>query len=365
MTHEHHGHGGGRLALPVTADGRPILRLDDLDRQGRPRRAGGRLRYYCPVHGGDRQRSLSVDPASGLYYCHCCGATGRLRDHWEGQHAGGSGPRRDPTEGEEARSRARRVALERADRDRLALLSSPAPPAAARFLARLPALTRALRAPGSPGAAYLRGRGLDPILAAAYGVGYAGPGVWPGDDPDSPGRLVYPLADPCTGRATSALGRACAADDARRTHRKLSGCPAGIWPLASYARAVACRDALVLVEGPADALALLACPESPPVAALGGTRLPVPLAALRHLSGVVLAVDDDPSGRAASARLVADLAALGVPRAALPPGWLGGAPDPADLARAATRDPMGPAAAAWLRAVDRVREAARSLGSRD
>src|SRR5258708_40109126 len=36
---------------------------------------GGRLRAYCPIHGGDHQRSLSIDPETGWGFCHLCNAT--------------------------------------------------------------------------------------------------------------------------------------------------------------------------------------------------------------------------------------------------------------------------------------------------
>ncbi len=37
--------------------------------------SGERLRVYCPIHGGDHQRSLTIDPATGWGFCHCCHAT--------------------------------------------------------------------------------------------------------------------------------------------------------------------------------------------------------------------------------------------------------------------------------------------------
>ena len=37
--------------------------------------SGERLRAMCPIHGGDHQRSLSIDRASGWGFCHCCHAT--------------------------------------------------------------------------------------------------------------------------------------------------------------------------------------------------------------------------------------------------------------------------------------------------
>src|SRR5690242_11622638 len=36
---------------------------------------GERLRAMCPIHGGDHQRSLSIDRATGWGFCHCCHAT--------------------------------------------------------------------------------------------------------------------------------------------------------------------------------------------------------------------------------------------------------------------------------------------------
>lgn len=34
--------------------------------------SGERLRAFCPIHGGDHQRSLSIDRATGWGFCHCC-----------------------------------------------------------------------------------------------------------------------------------------------------------------------------------------------------------------------------------------------------------------------------------------------------
>ena len=37
--------------------------------------SGERLRSYCPIHGSDHQRSLSIDSATGWGFCHSCHAT--------------------------------------------------------------------------------------------------------------------------------------------------------------------------------------------------------------------------------------------------------------------------------------------------
>src|SRR2546421_556018 len=38
------------------------------------RLSAGWIRAYCPIHGGDNQRSLSINEKSGFGQCHCCGA---------------------------------------------------------------------------------------------------------------------------------------------------------------------------------------------------------------------------------------------------------------------------------------------------
>jgi len=344
------GRGPGiALALPRTADGRTILTRADLDGYDRPRRSGGRDRYYCPIHGGDHQRSLSVDPATGAYICFACGARGVLRDYWPersdpSRRCAPAAPAPLPRVEEVGRGElARRADVDAARAARLAV-TSPSRQAAA-FLARLDAMNDALRDPECPGAAYLRGRGLDPALAADLGAGYAAPDAWPGDRGRVVGRIVYPLADPTTGTVVSALGRLCVDQDARwpdavmaefkrLKQRKLAGCPAGIWPYRNVAAAVANRWPLILVEGPADALALLQRARQPlAVVALIGTANVLPAALLRAVAGVVAALDEDGSGARAARELRAACAIAGARVEAMPAGWLGdGDADPGDLA---------------------------------
>jgi len=368
---------GLALSFPTTADGRPILTREDLERYDpRPNRSGGRERYYCPVHGGDHQRSFSLDPATGLYACHTCGAKGRLKDYWPDLQARpGMRPRlSEPLSAEERGRReleARRCA-ERERNERLA--AAPLPDEAVAFLARLPEMNASLRQPDSPGTAYLRHRGLDPLLAAALGAGYAPATIWPGDHGRKVGRIVFPLADPLTGRVVSAVGRLCMDADAswserqqalfrRVKQRKLAGCPAGVWPQQCLAAAHAAGQPQVLVEGPTDVIALLqqAHGDGLHILALIGTANILPVHMLRSLPGVVLALDSDGPGAAAARALRADLAIAGVPVQVLPSGWLGAesAKDPGDLAAQASDDP---AVAAWYDdAVRHVRAACQRL----
>lgn len=366
---------GAALNLPRTADGRPILSRSDLERWDRPRLSGGRERYVCPIHGGDHQRSLSVDPATGAYLCFACGARGVLREHWP-ERAGATpgatpvaatraAPSRPSVEeiGRDALERGARVDAARGER-----MAGAAPPRdAAAFLRRLDAMAEALRDPECPGAAYLRARGLDPALAADLGAGYAAPNAWPGDRGRRAGRIVYPLADPATGRAVSAVGRLCVDPSERWSdsltaafkaakQRKLAGCPAGVWPHQSIASARRDRRPLVVVEGPADALALLGrAAEDLDVVALVGTANILPAALLRALPGVVLALDADGAGARSMHELRDTFAIAGVRVETLPGDWLGGAKDAGDLAAGmVTGDGDKAAAAAAQRYEDAV-----------
>jgi len=334
--------------LPTTRDGRPILSRAALDQYDyAPQRSGGRDRFYCPLHGGDNQRSLSVDPTTGQYTCHACGAAGTLREHWpDAPQQGKSKPPKQPTL--EEMGRRELAARAQTDQEHAARLAGEIPAAATAFLAQLPAMQEALRRVDCPGTAYLRARGLDPLLAADLGAGYAAPNVWPGDHGRKVGRLVYPLADPATGRVVSAVGRLCMdanpdwPEDLRASfkavkQRKMPGCPAGVWPYSAIATAKEQGRPLVVVEGPADVLALVQAATEPlDVLALLGTANVLTAAAVKGLGGVVLALDLDEGGSKGARAARADLAIAGVRVAILPAGWLGeGVADPGELATAA------------------------------
>jgi len=377
---------GGRgpgiaLTLPRTAGGWPILARADLDGYDRPRRSGGRDRYYCPIHGGDHQRSLSVDPATGAYICFACGAKGVLRDYWPerskpSRRCAPAAPAPLPSVAEVGRSElARRADADAARAARLAAASASRQAAA--FLARLDAMNDALRDPDCPGAAYLRGRGLDPAVAADLGAGYAAPNAWPGDRGRAVGRIVYPLADPATGTVVSALGRLCIDQDAgwsdeviaaykRIKQRKLAGRPAGVWPYESVVLSVRDRRPLVLVEGPADALALLQqARQQLAVVALIGTANVLPVALLGAAPGVVAALDEDGSGARAARDLRAACAIAGARVEVMPPGWLGGATDPGDLAArmAGAREGDHTGARSYDAAIDAIKLACARLAA--
>lgn len=344
---------GVALALPVTASGRPILTRADLEAYDPSfTHSGGRERFYCPIHGGDHQRSLSLNPETGQYVCHTgsCQARGTLKDFWPADP--GQRPPRRVIPSFEQHGRTLLAAKRRGEQERAARFTEDMPPAAAAFLAQLDKMNQALRDPDCPGAAYLRQRGLDPDVAAALGAGYARPNAWPGDYGRKVGRIVYPLADPLTGRIVSACGRLCDDPDATWTaeqhdlfkkvkQRKLKDCPAGIWPYVSISEAHTVGCPLVVVEGPADVVALAQRADVPlQVMALIGTASEMlPAAAVQGLPGVVVALDADEAGRKGALSLRADLAIAGIRVEAPASGWLGSMKDTGELAAKALESP--------------------------
>lgn len=44
--------------------------------KSQPSRSGDQIRDYCPIHQGDKQKSLVTDSETGAFKCHSCGATG-------------------------------------------------------------------------------------------------------------------------------------------------------------------------------------------------------------------------------------------------------------------------------------------------
>jgi len=62
------------ISSQITRQGKVIYRLSPGDLVDAVA-SGQRLRAYCPIHGSDHQRSLSIDSSTGWGFCHCCHAT--------------------------------------------------------------------------------------------------------------------------------------------------------------------------------------------------------------------------------------------------------------------------------------------------
>lgn len=269
----------------------PILTLADLedfDREssGKDRDKSER-RFCCPECGPQyldkHHRNLSLNTKTGEWHCHRCIAGGTLREHWQ--------PRQDRT-----RATLRRV---------FELHPDPpptAPPAANGRPAGVGAdpwraiwdAGRTLA--GTPGAAYLAGRGIPAALADLAGVRYT---------PDCWGRpaVLCPIVDQA-GQIVAFNGRYT---DQRTDPKARSGGPKKTGVFATPGALAA--DLLVLTEAPIDALSLAAC--GVPAVALCGTTGPAWLPGACVLRTVALAFDSDDAGDTAADQLRPLLESLG------------------------------------------------------
>src|SRR6266566_4125696 len=74
--------GGGKMTISrhLTKRGNVIHLVSPSDLVGAVQ-SGERLRVSCPIHGGDHQRSLSIDLGTGWGFCHSCHATVLVQSH--------------------------------------------------------------------------------------------------------------------------------------------------------------------------------------------------------------------------------------------------------------------------------------------
>jgi DNA primase len=148
---------------------------------------------------------------------------------------------------------------------------------------------------GTPGEPYLFGRGIGCDTATAAGVLFAR--GWYGRP-----AVVFPLRDRA-GRVVAASGRYL---DGRLPKTRVAGdrklgvfATPGVWDAPAEA-------ALVVVEGPADALSLAEC--DVPAVALVGTAAPGWLRSAAAFRRVVVALDADAAGDQAAEGLLRELA---------------------------------------------------------
>lgn len=215
----------------------------------KPYAGGQKMRAYCPVHGGDHQRSLEVDLDTGRFFCHNCECWGYMdwareefaRERGLDREAGRSRQGGPP-------GRSRRV-----------VRPAPPPPPVEPVRDDLEALAEKFREalPGSLGEKYLEYRGVSQEAAREYGLGYAASGEWPHRGRDWRwGRIVAAHTRP-DGTLVSLYGRAVGADEKvprQLRHDHLPGSK-------GYFNTAALREGegpLYVVEGVMDALALIA-----------------------------------------------------------------------------------------------------------
>lgn len=279
----------------------PVISLAEVEAyrdQGPGHTSGKHLRFYCPIHGGDNQRSFSVNTENGWFRCHSCQERGLVEDFAEDQR---------PTCGAGAG----------ASLGRPGARWRPPPEADPDLVPVVERLQEALRGHGHTAfhaRQYLQERGVSVATAARYGVGFADDGAWPHHSDDGKplmqwrfGRIAFPLTDPAGG-IVSLYGRAVRRHriDAPRPHVKLPR-PQGLF------NAVALRacERVVLCEGAFDALSLAEVGVEGAVALCGARLTAGTWPWFRDVREVVVALDDDATGRERAAELALGLKLLG------------------------------------------------------
>jgi DNA primase len=259
-----------------------------------PLRQGIRARYLCPLSAECREkprdsahRSLAVENISGVYYCHRCGAKGRLQEFW--QQSEGAKPFK-----KKARPRPAIVAapLKSVKKEKTADIET--------LREKIAGYSREFYA--SPAEDYLSGRMIPREISRAADCGYAPAwehwekkGEWALSGSDR--RVVFPVRD-AQGELAAVHTRAI--DDAHLNSSKITrgNKSQGVF----YSTLdVFSAPVIAVCEGPVDALALCAC--GVPAVAMIGTSAPDWLAQKLKDKAVLLATDADKAGDEAALKL--------------------------------------------------------------
>lgn len=266
-------------------------------------RAKHQLHGRCPIHRGKNPEAFQVHLGKNVFHCFSCQAQGDILDFVAAME----------------RCSVREAALKL--QDWFGVRSWPPPPAGScqqnservrKKEGGNQPLPFAL-SPVNPSHPYLAGRGILPSTAADFGVGFfAGPGLLSG-------RIVFPIHDECA-RLVAYAGRSV--DGALPRYKLPAGFQKGL-VLYNLHRAVASgQDTVIMVEGFFDCLKVHQA-GMPCVIALMGSILTEGQRELLlpRFRRVVLMLDGDQTGRAASGAIRARLASdCSVRVVELPPG---------------------------------------------
>jgi len=308
--------------------------------------SGERLRTYCPIHGSDHQRSLSIELATGWGFCHSCHATVLVQPiapvsasdqgNKYGQRYAHSGFGDGASTEQLAVPSVRPYLLQRVR------TTTPLPHWQQEEVAALIAVTPLMRealVSSRRAQLYLNERALQTALAQATGVGYLSRAAWE-QAPVSKeqqrllkrwiGRIIFPLGSP---EGQGFIGRTllkwvpgmdenahkALLDQPGAPRRWIKTNPAGWFGF----DAPACLDErVVLVEGGFDRLVLLAAgfPANAVIALVGTAARPAWLArSAPQVKGVVLALDADEGGEVAMERQAGEFRQAGLTVLLCPP----------------------------------------------
>jgi Toprim-like len=303
------------ITLQITSRGKAIHILSPGDLM-QVVESGERLRAICPIHGGDHQRSLSIDRSTGWGFCHCCHATVLVEALSSTLVFAGEGhtPRKRAGAGLHPVTMAPDW-----QREEVAALR-----------AALPLMREAL-ASSWRAQRYLDERGIPLLSASTTGVGYLSRAAWEVIlVPEAQqllkrwiGRILFPLASPL---GQGFIGRTLLRWEPgmdENTHKALLEQPGAPrrWIKTNPAgwfggdALQSSERPIILVEGGFDRLALLSAGiPAESVLALVGTaaRLSWLQWLAPRLKSVVLALDADSGGEEAMARLAGEFQQAGL-----------------------------------------------------
>lgn len=273
-------------------DDRPILSLAELEAYD-PDAPAGRTerRFRCPLCTPSG-RHLALNMETGAWWCHRCLNYGLIRERWRNQP------------GETAFRSIRKI-----PRPSLAERLAPKPPEPEKWSWRAfwddcEPITY------TPGAAYLRDRGIDDDLAYEAGIRYADRFVVEDREGSVWGRAERCILFPFTDRAGQVVAINVRFIDVPSSDQKRKTVTLG--PRNSGAVMVCdplSRDPIVVVEGPIDALSLTMA--GVPALALVGTAGTGWLPEACVLKNVAIALDNDERGDGGAERLRSILTPVG------------------------------------------------------
>jgi DNA primase len=296
------GHPSGRpagLLTPAVLESvRERAKITDLFGPAELKKSGREFVTRCPWHD-DRRPSLSVSPSRNRVHCFVCGkgtdAIGWLQDRQGlsfqeavlelARRTGVSVAEGDP----EAQAR-----FEQEWRERRQLMAQRTEQRQSFHQALLQQLEH-----GGEGASYLKSRGISSETAGTWQLGVAG------------GRLTIPLND-ASGQTVGFCGRAMANQEPKyrnSTGDLLFQRNGVVFGLDQAADAIRKQGAALLVEGPLDVIQLHQAGFTHAVACLGTSVSELQLQLLRRqgMKHLLIALDGDSAGQAATERLIEQL----------------------------------------------------------